>query len=202
MVSPPKKLASRSLAAKPTAMPPMPPSVSTPAMLTPSVCRHSSSADTTTTSRPSLLSASTVVRSISSPRTSREATMFSLTRPMKRSRNQPRQRTMPMLRNGTTYSRKGSSTWRRRMSTASDSPMSQITTSVGRLAQPTSASSQTLTVRTVTRRTWRSRNSASRLAAAVTARMMTMRVIQGSARKPRPTRWTNSVMDCSGKTLK
>ena len=62
-MSAPKKFASRSRAAKPMAMPPMPPKASTPVTLKPRLCRTMSTAVITTEARSSLPSAIAVVSS-------------------------------------------------------------------------------------------------------------------------------------------
>ena len=65
--SPPKKFDNRSLAAKPTAIPPTPPKARTPEMLNPSVCNIINMAMMTTDMRASFDMASSVVASISFP---------------------------------------------------------------------------------------------------------------------------------------
>src|SRR5690554_888239 len=78
MINPPKKLASRSLAAKPTAIPPTPPKASTPEILKPSVCNAVRTAVMMITARSSLLMALTVVKSIGLRILTGEVSTFSI----------------------------------------------------------------------------------------------------------------------------
>ncbi len=173
MVRPPKKLASRSLAAKPTAMPPTPPSASSPVTWKPRVCATVSTATTTVTRRASLPSASTVVRSNSSPRDCRAATTLRATWPMKRSRNQVTQATSATSRKASASSMKSTSSWCCSTRAMNPAPMTQSAASTGRLAVVTRALSQTVGVFRVALAAWRSSTWATWFTTTVTSAIAT-----------------------------
>ena len=134
----------------------------------------------TVASRASLPSASIVVRSTSSPRSALAATTWWLTLPMKRSTNQATQAMMATSRAASTWSRKGSSVWRCSTRAMKPRPTIHSATSSGRLADSTSASSQTVLVLAVARATWRSSTCATWLTIRVTSAMAISDATQSS----------------------
>ncbi len=178
IIRPPNKLASRSLEAKPMAMPPMPPKASKPEMLNPMVCMTASTVTTTTEMRDILLRASTVERSTSSPACLLATTLLASSR-ISLNRNQAVQIMTAMSRADGMYSSNCSPVWRWIRCSAKEMPASQISTGSGLRAAATSESSQTFSVREATTSACCNRRSTTKCAATVATSTSNKRMISG-----------------------
>ena len=142
-MSAPKKFASMSRAAKPIAMPPMPPNASTPEMLNPRVCMTTRAAVMMIETRSNFAIASRVARSGPVSRTRR----FSSACATKRTRNHAMQATTPTSRAASTASKIVPSPVTGTRLAAKAMPTTQMNTRSGRRSESTRASSHGVDVR-------------------------------------------------------
>ena len=140
-MSAPKKFASMSRAANPTAIPPIPPKASTPEMLNPRVCITTRAAVMTIDARSSLASASRVARSGPASPAAPRARRFSSTCPTKRTRNHAMQATTPTSRAAPTASKIVPSPAAGARFAANAMPTTQMSTRSGRRRESARASS-------------------------------------------------------------
>ena len=146
-MSAPKKFASMSRAANPTAMPPMPPNASTPEMLNPRVCMTTSVAVMMIETRSSFAIASRVARSGPSSESVSRARRFSSACETKRTRNHAMQATTPTSRAASTASKMVPSPATGTRFAAKAIPTTQMNTRSGRRSESTRASSHGVDVR-------------------------------------------------------
>ncbi len=130
------------MAAKPTAMPPMPPNASTPEMLNPSVCSTTRTEVMTTETFNSLAMASMVVGSMSFSPSNR----FCSPRLMMRTRNQAMAAMITVSRRGSTASKITAPVAPWIISVARYRPPAQMISEIGFFSASRMASSQTLLV--------------------------------------------------------